>query len=114
MNELKNNPDEGLFFVLEFAGFVDDAREFVDDVLAVDRARIGNADEGKVSAAEEFLHIFGVAAGGFVGITMGAVVDLNGADGAHSGFITENEVNVFVFDKTIGFIAILGADLMAQ
>lgn len=43
---VKNNPlIRGLFFVLEFASFVNDARKFVDNILTVDGTRVSNAYE---------------------------------------------------------------------
>lgn len=44
-------------------GFVNNAREFFDDGLAVKFLGVGNTDEGEVSGAEKLLHFFGVATG---------------------------------------------------
>ncbi len=49
---------------IEQAGFVNDAREFFNDSVAVEFFGVGNADEGKVCAAEEFFHIFEVTTRG--------------------------------------------------
>ncbi len=103
-----------LFLLLELAGFVDDAREFVDDTLATERTGVSDANEGKMSALEEFFHIFGAAAGDAFAASVGTFVDFDGADGAESTFVAENEVDCAVFDKTISFVAVLAADLVAK
>lgn len=71
-----------------------------------------DADEGNVGAAEELFHIFRVVARGFVFV--GAVVELDGADGAQGTFVTEDEIDGFVVDEAIGFVAILEADFMTE
>lgn len=67
---------------LEFAGFIDDARKFVDDTLTAKGARVSNADEGEMGAFEEFFHVFGAATRGTFVIGAGAFVDFDGADRA--------------------------------
>ncbi len=99
----------------EDAGFVDDAGEFVDDVLAVDVFGAGEVDEGDVGALEEAFDVLGVVAGGFDGGFGGFevfLVDLDGANWAQSTLITEDEVDDFVFDELVGGVAVLGADFV--
>lgn len=66
------------FFGFKDAGFIDNAREFVDDGFAVEFFGIGDADEGKMCALEKLFHIFGVAARSMVNIV--AVVELYNAN----------------------------------
>lgn len=97
----------------EETGFVDDAREVIDDALAGEFLGLSDADEGDVGAAEEFFHVLRVAAGVFL-VVFFLVVDFDGTDGAEGSFITEDKVDGFVFDETVGFVAALGADLVTE
>lgn len=101
-----------IFLGVENTGFVDNTGEFFDDGLAVEFGGFFDADEGKTSAAEELFHVFGVTADVVFGL--GAVVKLDGADGTKRALITKDEVNSFVFDKTVGFVAVLAADFVAK
>lgn len=100
--------------MLEFAGFVDDAGEFVDHALATERTRVGDANEGQMGALEEFFHVFGAAAGVVLAAGVGTFVDFDGADGAKSAFVAENEIDGVVLDKTISFVAVLATDFVAE
>ena len=97
------------------ASFVDNAGEFVYDVLAGEILGFGKVDEGDVSALEEALDVLGVVArsfdGGFGGFEV-FLINLDGTNGAQSAFIAEDEVDDFVFNELIGGMAILSADLM--
>lgn len=100
--------------MLEFAGFVDDAGEFVDHALATERTRVGDANEGQMGALEEFFHVFGAAAGVVLAAGVGTFVDFDGADGAKSAFVAENEIDGVVLDKTISFVAVLATDFVTE
>ena len=100
------------FLGVEDAGFVDDSRELFDDGLAVEFGGFFDANEGEAGAAEEFFHVLGVATDVVAGF--GAVVELDGADGAESAFVAKHEVNSLILDKTVGFVAVLAADFVAQ
>ena len=100
------------FLGVEDAGFVDDPGELLDNGLAVEFGGFFDADEGEAGAAEEFFHILGVATDVVAGF--GAVVELDGADGAESAFVAKHEVNSLILDKTVGFVAVLAADFVAQ
>lgn len=80
--------------------------------MAVEFGGFFDADEGEAGAAEEFFHILGVATDVVAGF--GAVVELDGADGAESAFVAKHEVNSLILDKTVGFVAVLAADFVAQ
>ncbi len=98
---------------LEEAGFVDDAGEMLDEVFTGDFFGFRDADEWNMRTFEEFFHVFGVAARiGFVVVAF--VIELDGADGTQSAFVTEDEVDGFVLDKTISGIAILETNFMAE
>lgn len=45
---------------------------------------------------------------------MGALVDFDGADWAQGALIAENEVNGAIFDETVGFVAVLAANFVAE
>lgn len=92
--------------------FVNDARKVFDNGLAIELIGFCNAHEGKVSAAEEFFHVFGVATWGMVGI--GSVIDFNGADGTKCTFVAKDKVDGFIFDVTVSFMTILIADFVAK
>ena len=96
------------------AGFVDDAGELVDDAGAGELGGVFDVDEGDAGAFEELLHIFGAGARGFVGFFGLFVFEFNGADGAKGAFITEDEVDGFVFDEAVGGAAVLEADFVAE
>ncbi len=100
------------FFGLKNAGFIDNARELVDDGFAVEFFRISDADEGKVRTFEKLFHIFGVAARSMINI--GAVVELHDANWAQGALVTKNEVSGFILDKAVSFVAVLVANLMAE
>lgn len=100
------------FLGVEDAGFVDDPGELFDNGLAVEFGGFFDADEGEAGAAEEFFHILGVATDVVAGF--GAVVELDGANGTEGAFVAKHEVNSLIFDKTVGFVAVLAADFVAQ
>ncbi len=100
--------------VMELAGFVDDAGEFVDDALATEGAGVGDADEGEMGAAEEFFHVFRAATEVAVAAGVVAFVDFDGADRTEGAFVAKNEVNRGIFDEAVSFVAILGADFVAE
>lgn len=66
------------------ASFVDDAGEFVYDVLASEILGFGEVDEGDVSALEEAFDVLGIVArcfdGGFGGFEV-FFINLDGTDG---------------------------------
>lgn len=95
------------------AGFINDARKFFDDSVAVEFFRISYTNERKMGAAEEFFHVFKVATRGGM-FFVAAVVDFDGADRADSAFIAKNEIGGFVFDEAVGFSAALAADLVTK
>lgn len=97
----------------EKAGFVDDAREVFDNALAGEFLGFGDADERDVGAAEEFFHVFGVAAGVFAVVAL-LVVDLDGTDRAESALVTEDEIDGLMLDKAVGLVATLGANFMVK
>lgn len=97
----------------EFAGFVNYTGKFFDDVGFGEALGFGEVDEGNVGAAEEFAHFGGCAARGF-GVVVNAVFEFDGADGTEGAFITEDEIDGFVFDVFVGGIAVLDADFVAQ
>ncbi len=80
--------------------------------MAVEFGGFFDADEGEAGAAEEFFHILGVTTDVVAGF--GAVVKLDGADGAESAFVAKHEVNSLILDKTVGFVAVLAADFVTQ
>lgn len=80
--------------------------------MSVEFGGFFDADEGETGTAEEFFHILRVAADIVFGL--GAVVEFDGADGAKGAFVAEDEVNGFIFDKTVGFVAVLAADFVAE
>ena len=98
---------------IEKAGFVDDAREFFNDSLAVEFFGISDTDKREMGTAEEFLHVFEVAIGGGM-IFVATIVNFDGTDGSDGAFITEDEISSFVFNKTVGFGATLPANFMAE
>ncbi len=95
----------------ESAGFVDDARKLVNDGLAVDILGFWDINKGDVSTLEEFLHVLRAAAGVFCGL---GVVEFDGANGAESAFIAEDEIDGFIFDEMISGMAILSADFVIE
>ncbi len=95
------------------AGFVDDAREFVDDAGAGEFGGIFDIDEGDAGAFEEFFHIFGAGAGSFVRFGF-FVFELDGANGAEGALITKDEVDGFVLDEAVGGAAVLEANFVAE
>lgn len=99
-------------FWVHDAGFVDDTGELFDDGLAIELGGLFDTDEREAGATEEFLHVFGVATD--VVFRLGTIVELNGTDGTEGALVAEDEVNSLVFDKTVGFVAILAADFVAQ
>lgn len=80
--------------------------------MAVEFGGFFDANERETGTAEEFFHILRVAADIVFGL--GAVVEFDGADGAKGAFVAEDEVNGFIFDKTVGFVAVLAADFVAE
>lgn len=98
-------------FWVHDAGFVDDAGELFDDGLAVELGGLFDANEREAGATEEFLHVFGVATD--VVFRFGAIVEFDGADGTERALVTEDEVDSLIFDKTVGFVAVLAADFVA-
>ncbi len=71
-----------------------------------------NADERQAGTAEEFFHVFGVATDVVFGL--GAIIEFDGADGAEGAFVAKDEVDCLIFDKTVGFVAVLAAYFVAQ
>lgn len=102
-----------LFAVVEDAGFVDDAGEFFDDSLAVELVGLGDADKGKMCALEELFHVLWIATERMVGF-VAAVVEFDGADGTQGALIAEDEINGFILDEAIGFVAILATDFVIE
>lgn len=98
---------------LDFAGFVDDAGELVDEFFFGEVLSFLDVDEGDVGALEEFFHVAGVAAW-LVLIVADTVFELDGADGAKRALIAEDEVDGFVVDEAVGGVAVLGADFVAE
>lgn len=74
---------------------------------------LSDANEGDVGATEEFLHIFRVAARVFL-VVFFLVIDFDGTNRAEGAFVTEDEVDGFVFDKTIGLVAALSTNFVAK
>ena len=66
-----------------------------------------------MGAAEEFFHVVWVAARVF-GIVLDAFFELDRADGAKATFVAKNKIDGFVVDETVGGIAVLGADFVAE
>lgn len=94
------------------AGFVDDARKFFDDSVAIELFGIGDADEGEMGTAEEFFHIFRILSRGAIfGII---VVNFDGANWTQGAFVAKNEISGLVFDETVGFAAALAADFVVE
>lgn len=93
------------------AGFVDDAREFVDEAAIGQFGGFVKIDKGEMGAAEEFGHVEDL--GLFVFGAM-VVVDFDGANGAEGFFVTEYEINTFAFDEMVGGIFVLGADAVIE
>lgn len=98
-------------FWIHDAGFVDDAGELFDDGLAVELGGLFDTNEREAGAAEEFFHVFGVATD--VVFRFGAIVELDGTDGTEGALVAEDEVDSLVFDKTVGFVAILATNFVA-
>lgn len=99
------------------AGFVNNPREFVDDAAAGEFLRVFDVNKGDAGAFEELFHVFGVGARGFVGFGFGGfggVFEFDGADGTEGAFVTEDEIDGFVFDETISGAAVLEADFVAE
>lgn len=80
--------------------------------MTVELGGFFDADEGKVGTTEEFFHVFGVAADVVFGLC--TVVKFDGANGAQGAFVAKHEVDGLVFDKTVGFMAVLAADFVTQ
>lgn len=80
--------------------------------MAIELGWFFDANEREASTAKEFFHILRVAAD--VVFRFCTVVELDGADGAQGTFVTEDEVDGFVFNETVSFVAILAADFVAQ
>lgn len=97
----------------EEAGFVNDARKVFNNTGASEFLGFGDANKGNVGAFEELFHVFGVAAGVFFVIFF-FFVDFDGADGAKGALVAEDEIDGFVLDETVGFVAALGADFVAE
>lgn len=99
---------------LHGAGLVDDAGEFVDDAGAGEFGGVFEVDEGDAGAFEEFLHVFGAGARSFIGLFRLFVFELDGTDGAEGAFITEDEIDGFIFDEAIGGAAVLKPNFVTE
>lgn len=66
-----------------------------------------------MGAAEEFFHIFGATTGIFV-VGIDTVFELDGADGAERTLVAEDEIDGFVFDEAVSFVAVLEADFVTE
>lgn len=97
----------------EEAGFVNDARKVLDNTGAGEFLGLGDAHEGDVGAFEKLFHVLGIAAGVFFVIFF-FFVDFDGTDGAESALVAEDKIDSFVLDETVGFVATLGADFVAE
>lgn len=64
-------------------------------------------------ALEELLHVFWVAAKGMVGL-VATVVEFDGANRAQSALIAKDEVDGFIFDETVGLVAILATNFVIE
>ncbi len=68
-----------------------------------------------------FEELFEVLRGDVEGVTrgffdrfVGWVGEFDGANGTEGTFITEDEINGFIFDKTLGGLAVLRADFVIE
>lgn len=68
-----------------------------------------------------FEELFEVLGGDVEGVTrgffdrfVGWVGEFDGANGAEGTFIAEDEINGFIFDKTLGGLAVLRANFMIE
>ncbi len=66
-----------------------------------------------MGTAEEFFHVFGVAAGLFE-VVLDAIFDFDGADGAEGTFVTEDEIYGLMINKAVGGVAVLDTDFVAK
>lgn len=98
---------------LDFAGFVNDAGELFDNTFTGEFLWFFEINERDVGATEEFFHVLRVAAGVIV-IGFCAIFEFDGADGAQGTFVAEDEVDGLVLDETVGGVAILEADFVAE
>jgi len=97
----------------EFAGFVNDAGELFDDFFFGKTLSAFDIDEGDVGATEEFFHVAGVTAG-VVGVAMDVVFEFDGTDRTQGVLVAEYEIDGFVIDETVGGVAVLSADFVAE
>lgn len=98
---------------LDFAGFINDARELLNEAFFGETLSFFKVNKGNMSTFEEFFHIVRVAAGVF-GIIFNTILELYGANGAEGTFVAENEVNGFVFDETISGVTVLSTNFVAE
>lgn len=66
-----------------------------------------------MGAAKEFFHFPWVTTNAIVS-GFAPIIKFDGTDGAQSAFVAKNEVNSFVLDVAIGFVAVLVTDFMTK
>lgn len=66
-----------------------------------------------MGTTEELFHVLGITTEALV-ITVGTVFDFDGADGAQGAFIAEDKIDIFMVDEAVSFVAVLGADFVAE
>ena len=74
---------------------------------------MSDAYEGKMCALEEFFHVFRITTEATIRGVF-AFVKFNGTDWAQGLFVAKNEVNGFIFDKTVSLKSILVTNFVVQ